>query len=152
MRRLGFNEDTHLNDHPNSPCRFLEDAVTHHGDEPAVITDGVSVNYAQLGARAAAVAHVIKGLPTDNMRVVLLAPNGAAYVSLYWGILLAGRTTVELNPNLGVTELETRIRGVDPLLVLDCRNPELRVVPPEQSKSSRALLVERLIDALEGFL
>ena len=86
-------------------CQLLENAMRNNGDGAAVITDDTVITYAELGRRARAAAAVLAALPADNPRIAMLDENGPDYVVTYWAILLARRTTVELNPMLGDSEL-----------------------------------------------
>jgi acyl-CoA synthetase (AMP-forming)/AMP-acid ligase II len=147
-----------------SPCHFLEYAVAGQGAQPAVVTDGVTITYDELGRCAHRVARVLAELPPRNPRVALLTENGPAYVVLYWATLLAGRTTVELNPALADPELGSCIRTTDPFLVLAGRDHAARLERLSHDLASgRAVTVasrrgsdlpvsfaERLNDALEA--
>ena len=84
-----------------SICRFLLRAGSEHPAAPAVITDREPLTYGELLARARTVAALLSPDVRKNPRIALLADNGPTYVVLYWGILLAGGVTVELNPGLG---------------------------------------------------
>lgn len=101
-----------------SLCRLLEQAVAAHGARAAVITDGDSASYEELGRRAQQAARLIGQQLTDNRRVALLADNGLDYVILYWAVLLAGGVTVELNPGLSGGALRAQLQNAEPRLLL----------------------------------
>lgn len=101
-----------------SLCRLLEQAVAAHGARAAVITNGDSASYEELGRRAQQAARLIGQQLTDNRRVVLLAENGLNYVILYWAVLSAGGVTVELNPGLSDAALRTQLQNAEPRLLL----------------------------------
>jgi len=101
-----------------SICRFLLRAGSEHPAAPAVITDREPLTYGELLARARTVAALLSSEVRENPRIALLAENGPTYVVLYWGILLAGGVTVELNPGLGDLELDWQLRNADPALLL----------------------------------
>ena len=105
---------------PGSLCDLLARTVRSRPNDPAVITDGAAVSYADLGGRAQGVARLIGDRPADNPRVALLTDGGLAHVVLYWGVLLSGGVTVELNPGLGDPELKAQLDNAEPgLLIAD---------------------------------
>ena len=146
---------------PGTLCDLLAQTVRTHPNDPAVITDGAAVTYAELGDRARNVARLIGARPADNPRVALLTDGGLAHVVLYWGVLLSGGVTVELNPGLGDPELRAQLDNAQPdLLIADDgqgeRLPGLGVAPSttvavlaEQSGVKHALGRE-LLAAVEG--
>jgi acyl-CoA synthetase (AMP-forming)/AMP-acid ligase II len=107
-----------VDDERSSICRFLWRAGTDHSRAIAVITDGEPLTYGELLTRARTVAAVLSPEIRENPRIALLAENGPTYVVSYWGILLAGGVTVELNPGLGNLELGWQLRNADPALLI----------------------------------
>ena len=99
---------------PGTLCDLLARTVRSRPNDPAVITDGAAVSYADLGGRAQGVARLIGDRPADNPRVALLTDGGLAHVVLYWGVLLSGGVTVELNPGLGDPELKAQLDNAEP--------------------------------------
>jgi acyl-CoA synthetase (AMP-forming)/AMP-acid ligase II len=84
-------------------AQVLHDAATRWPDRPSVtdLDDGSTVTYAQLDARAAAVAGGLRAMGlAAGERVALLLPNGQAYLAAYLGALAAGLVVVPLNVRL----------------------------------------------------
>ena len=105
---------------PGSLCALFARALRTWPAQPAVVTDGETLTYAELGRRAYGVARLLAEGPARNPRVAILSEGGLAHVVLYWGVLLAGRVSVELNPGLGDTELATQLENAEPdLLIAD---------------------------------
>lgn len=154
----------HAAEAPETLCDLFARAVRSCPARPAVITDGEAIDYAELGRRAQAVARLIAGLRARNPRVALLTEGGLAHVVLYWGILLAGRVSLELNPGLGDPELEAQLEDAEPdLLIAErgqaARLPALRRALTRVSAKLAALeetaepgddLGARLLAAVEG--
>ena len=83
-----------------------------------MIVDGIVLTYEELWSRALEAASAIQEVTEVGSRVALLADNGVAYVTAYWGTLLAACTTVEISPSLGDGELGSQIESSDAALVL----------------------------------
>ncbi len=98
----------------HSMTRLFERSVSEHADRPAIVANGETLTYGELGRRARRVAELLAETATGNPRVALLAENSSRYAILYWGILLSGGVTVELNPRLGDGELGEQLLGADP--------------------------------------
>ncbi|MDT7574475.1 MAG: hypothetical protein QOH17_808 [Pseudonocardiales bacterium] len=84
-------------------AQVLHDAATRWPDRPCVtdLDDGSTLTYAQLDARAAAVAGGLRGMGlAPGERVALLLPNGQAYLAAFLGALAAGLVVVPLNVRL----------------------------------------------------
>ena len=101
-----------------SLCHILERAALDTPDQAAIVADGAVVSYSDLGSRAQAVARLIGQDASRNPRIALLCDGGLAHVLLYWGVLLAGGVTVELNPELGEAELCAQLHDAKPALLI----------------------------------
>jgi len=90
------------------------------GSEPdrIALAGPAPVSYAQLAARAAAVAAEVSGTTKPGDRVALIAGNDAAFVSSYLGTLAAGAVAVPLNVGSPSHELARELDAVAPTLVL----------------------------------
>ena len=108
-----------LSDRSNvTPCSFLLDAAREAPEAPAILSDDTVTTYATLARRAQRVAALLGDSIEPGERVALLMDNCAEYVCLYWGILLAGSTSVELNPTLSGAELCRHIQMTDASLCI----------------------------------
>jgi acyl-CoA synthetase (AMP-forming)/AMP-acid ligase II len=107
------------------------DAAAARPEAAAVITDDRAVSYGELWRRVAGVAGALSEAAAGGpMRVAILAQNGLDYVVSYWGILLAGCTTVELNPGLGEAELRAQLEHAGPRIVVGERGALRRLGGP----------------------
>ena len=144
-----------------SLCDLLADTVERAPERAAVVTDGAAVSYGDLGRRAGQVARLIAAAAADNPRVALLTDGGLAHVVLYWGVLLCGGVTVELNPGLGDSELQAQLDNAAPgLLIAEGRQgarlaglgipSSLRVAVLDHGGPSGDDLGRRLLSAVDG--
>ena len=76
------------------------------------------VTYAQLAARAAAVAAEVDRRAEPGDRVAIVADNEAAFVVAYLGTLAAGAVAVPLNVGSPSHELARELEAVDPVFAL----------------------------------
>lgn len=104
--------------------------------------EGEETSYRELFDRAMGIAGALRRV-RGSPRIALLADNGTTYVAAYWGILLAGRTTVELNPALGDAELHSEIDNAKPGLLLAAADQRARLARLGLEPEGRALLACR---------
>ena len=83
--------------------RFLS-VADRGGDRLAIQDDAESVSFAQLGARAHAVAQGLRDAGHGQSRVGLLVTQTSAWAEAFFGILLAGGTVVPLSPLHAIPE------------------------------------------------
>lgn len=76
------------------------------GDRTAICQDGAITTYSELLDRAGRLAGGLGALGIESGdRVVLLLPNGARFVEVWWAILCCGAVVVPLNPSTTSEEL-----------------------------------------------
>lgn len=86
---------------------LFKNALTHHGDKPAVIFQGEEYTYKQLLRSGNRVANALcKHGVGPNIPVALIMSNSLEYVISDIGIILAGGTKVPLNDMLGEKEIK----------------------------------------------
>jgi long-chain acyl-CoA synthetase len=91
-------------------AKNLERSAFYFGDRPAVSESGREISYAELNARANRIAtSLLKMNVRGGERVGICAPNSAAWLSFYFGVLKAGATAVTLSPFVRKGELELLI-------------------------------------------
>lgn len=90
-----------------------------HADSRAVQDDATTLTYAQLAARARAVARFLgdRGVGAGD-RVVVQGPNRTGWVSAAFGVLMAGATVVPLGHRVPYVERERLLVELAPRLVL----------------------------------
>jgi long-chain acyl-CoA synthetase len=97
-------------------------SVAAYPERPAVESFGKRMTYAELGARAAAVASWLQaqGLQKGD-RVAVMLPNVMAYPAILFGALIAGCTVVNINPLYTARELTHQVQdaGARVLFVLE---------------------------------
>ena len=77
---------------------LLQRAAEVYGDEPAVVDGATRLSYAELAARAVAVARSLIGTGLEpGGRVAVWAPNSAAWMTASYGVYLAGGVLVPVN-------------------------------------------------------
>ncbi|WP_244928583.1 class I adenylate-forming enzyme family protein [Nocardioides sp. W7] len=90
-----------------------------HADRVAVRDDASTLTYAELAARARAVARLLgeRGIVAGD-RVAVQGPNRTAWVSAAYGVLMAGATVVPLGHRVPDAERQRLLAQLDPRLVL----------------------------------
>lgn len=113
-----------------------------HGDRPAVRDDVATLTYAELAARARAVARLLRarGVVAGD-RVVVQGPNRVTWVSAAYGVLMAGATVVPLGHRAPDAERQRLLDQLEPRLVLQDESldplpgavsfAELEALPPQ---------------------
>jgi long-chain acyl-CoA synthetase len=87
--------------------QLLSNSVAQWPSRPYLSFVGRTFTYAEVGARAQAFAAALQGLNLPKgSRVALCLPNCPAYITAFWGALLAGHVVVNLNPLLTAAELQ----------------------------------------------
>jgi long-chain acyl-CoA synthetase len=99
---------------------LLDGAARAHAERPALRWDGGVLTYAELDARACALARALHGrgvAPGDRVAVVI--PNRWQFVVAVVGALKAGATVAPLDPLLTAEERAAIVADLAPRLVLD---------------------------------
>jgi long-chain acyl-CoA synthetase len=117
-------------DYPDVPVgSILRGAARRWADQVAFVQTDVPLTFAELGARAHAVANWLAdhGIGRGDVVAVQL-PNCRQYPPLYYGIQLAGATFSPTNPLLPATELAAQLTdaGATVLVTWDLLVPLIR--------------------------
>lgn len=106
-------------DQPQAIADLLRSSCARYPDQPAVVGDGRSITYAELGSRSDALAHglVDLGLAVGD-RVAYLGRNATEYWELFFAAGKAGLVIVPLNFRLSAAEVEWALQDCRPGLVL----------------------------------
>lgn len=87
------------------PQLFLQSVATYP-TRPYLSFLGRSFTYTEVHTRVMALAAALQGLRLPpRSRVALCLPNCPAYITAFWGTLMAGHVVVNLNPLLTAAEL-----------------------------------------------
>jgi len=129
--------------HGSIPAMFA-DAVARYGDHPAVVDDGCSLSFFELGELARTYARAIasRGLGRGD-NVALWAPNSAEWVAAMLGALSTGASVTLLSTRLKGNEAAYALRkgqsrllltvndclGMDLAGMLASADPELALMP-----------------------
>jgi len=117
--RRGALEARHRPWQPLTLGGLLDRAVEQYADRPYVITDDVTLSYAELGEQASALARgLVRHGATVGDRVLLVLPNGPEVVALRFAFARAGVVAVPVNPQLHSEELAEIIRQAEPVGVV----------------------------------
>ena len=108
---------------PTGPLqRLLDDAVARFGDRPAIDFMDAITTYRELGEQANRAAEGFQKLGVGKgTKVGILLPNCPAFVAVYYGVLKAGGTVVNVNPLYAIEEIKFQIEDseTDILVTLD---------------------------------
>ena len=108
---------------PTGPLhRLMDDAVARFGDRPAVDFMDKITSYRELGAQANRAAEGFQKLGVGKgTKVGILLPNCPAFVAVYYGVLKAGGTVVNVNPLYAIEEIKFQVEDAeaDILVTLD---------------------------------
>lgn len=126
----------------HSICSIFETAISQYADYPAILMDAETLSYYELGHRAKQVAELLSSMESNNSRVALLAENGLNYVILYWGILLAGKVSVELNPGLADRELADQLDKSDSGIIIVEKIHGYRIYNVDSSVADLPFLIQ----------
>ena len=119
----------------------LRRAAERRPAQLAVHVDGEQpLTYRELWDQARRVAAALQARHPDTRHVGLLLPNSSRWLAALYGIAIAGRTAVLLNPRLTVDELTYQI---------DQSDSELLICGPHP-RADLGLLLERLASDLPG--
>lgn len=89
-----------------SVATIFEDSYERFAARPALIGDGVTRTYAELGERAHRFASALRGLGVEpGDRVAVVAPNSLAYIEVSHGIFTGGFVRVALSSKLHPQEI-----------------------------------------------
>ena len=108
-------------------AKNLENSARMFPDRPALSEKGKDISYAQLNDQAARIASALvrEGISPGD-RVVLCAPNSAAWVAFYFGVIKAGAVAVTLSDQLKRDELLQLLNQAEARAVYT--SPERRAV------------------------
>jgi long-chain acyl-CoA synthetase len=99
---------------------FLEQNARRRPDVVALVDGNARTTYQDLWTRALEAAGALRARGVGpGERVGIRMANSTGFVVAYHGVLLAGGTVVALSPEIGQEALETQLREVSPLFVLD---------------------------------
>jgi acyl-CoA synthetase (AMP-forming)/AMP-acid ligase II len=105
---------------------FLEQSAAHLPGKTAVVHRGQRVSYAEVNARANALAKWLIGNGTKRGdRVVLILGNGLDYIAGYYGTLKAGAVAAPLSPDLKAAALGPIISELAPKAVVAAHRSEV---------------------------
>ena len=108
---------------PKAPLqRLLDDAVARFADRPAIDFMDRITTYRQLGDLANRAAEGFQKLGVrKGTKVGILLPNCTNFVAVYYGVLKAGGTVVNVNPLYAIEEIKSQIEDseTDILVTLD---------------------------------
>ena len=108
---------------PKAPLqRLLDDAVARFGDRPAIDFMDRVTTYRELGDMANRAAEGFQKLGVrKGTKVGILLPNCTNFVAVYYGVLKAGGTVVNVNPLYAIEEIKSQIEDseTDILVTLD---------------------------------
>ncbi len=108
---------------PTGPLhRLMDDAVARFGDRPAVDFMDKITSYRELGAQANQAAEGFQKLGVGKgTKVGILLPNCPAFIAVYYGVLKAGGTVVNVNPLYAIEEIKFQVEDAeaDILVTLD---------------------------------
>ena len=102
--------------------RLMDDAVARFGDRPAVDFMDKITSYRELGDQANRAAEGLQKLGVGKgTKVGILLPNCPAFIAVYYGVLKAGGTVVNVNPLYAIEEIKFQVEDAeaDILVTLD---------------------------------
>jgi long-chain acyl-CoA synthetase len=136
---------------PLSLPSFFAEAVARHGSAPLVDFLGRISTYAELHEAAVSFAANLQrsGIRKGD-RIGLYLPNVPAYVSAYYGALIAGAVVVNFSPLYSAQELSAQVEdsGTRVLVTLDAASLLPTALKVLDSTSLERLTVVRLADLL----
>ena len=114
---------------------WLERRAAHSPDRVALVTEGRAIRYAELDARAAALASRMRALGVrEGDAVAILLRNSAAFAELLHAVDRCRAVAVPLNVRLTVRDLASRLR--------DCRARHLVHGADDLAKPAEAACLE----------
>ena len=139
---------------PLSLPSFFGEAVATHGARPLVDFMGKVRSYAGLHAEAVCFAAWLQQLGiAKGDRVGLFLPNVPAYVSAYYGTLIAGAVVVNFSPLYTAQDLTAQVAdsGTRLLVTLDAASLLPTATEVLEQSALERLIVIRLADQLPWF-
>ncbi|MBS1153317.1 MAG: fadD1, partial [Myxococcaceae bacterium] len=107
----------------SSLVEMLSDTTRRFADRPAFHNLGHSISYAELDRLSGAFAAFLQGLPGlgRGSRIAIMSPNLLQYPVALFGILRAGMTVVNVNPQYTPRELEHQLKdsGARAIVILE---------------------------------
>jgi fatty-acyl-CoA synthase len=137
---------------------YLETAARRYPGKPAVIFCGAVLSYAQLFARAQALAGYLgqrMGVQRGD-RVLLLSQNCPQYTAAYFGILRAGAVVVPVNAMCTAAEIGYYLQDSGARVAITAQEllpqllPHLPHLPPASAGGLEAALVYAYSDSLSS--
>jgi acyl-CoA synthetase (AMP-forming)/AMP-acid ligase II len=125
----------------------LAGAAERAPDEVAVVTDAVTLTFAELAARVRAVASGIAGITEPGDRVAILAENRPEYVECYYAVPKAGRLLVPINQRLHPDEWTGSLRRSGARVLIG----EADLLERLGADAARAAGVETIISFDDGY-
>jgi fatty-acyl-CoA synthase len=130
---------------PLTPIAFLERSAVVHGDRTAVVHEGATTTYADLGDRARRLAGALAAAGVEpGDRVAVLAPNVPVALEAHFGVPMAGAVLVALNTRLSAGELRGIVEHAGATLLI--ADDDLLPVAREVAGGVRGL---RVVDDAE---
>jgi long-chain acyl-CoA synthetase len=111
---------------PPETLQELLSRMTERGEAPAIVSIGdgrpQAVSFSQLDDGASRVAEAVLSFgPWNGGAVGLMAPNGAAWIAAFWGIVRAGQVAMPIDAQIGDDDLRRMLAVGDCRLLLAAR-------------------------------
>jgi non-ribosomal peptide synthetase component F len=107
----------------SSPLQLILECVRRHADRPAIVAGDRVVSYADLGARAGAIAAFLRNSGIERGdRVALFLPRAPDLVAAIVGVLMRHAVFVPLDNSLPAGRLAAILEDADPAAVLTTAN------------------------------
>ncbi len=136
MMRVAMRASEHLPPRFNAAEWFVRRHVTEgHGDRTAIVTDDVSLTYAELDERVRRFARCLRDAGVHRGdRVALVMLDGPLLAICFWGALAAGAVAVPLNTLLKPEDHQKILEDCDPrFVVIDPKVATSAIAPSEES-------------------
>lgn len=96
------------------PCSWLYQAALKWPQKEAIFDEGASLSFGNLYQNAIQISKWLNLEGEAGQRVMIALPSGVTSALLYFGVLLAGRVAVPVDPMLRPDQLESMRREIDP--------------------------------------
>jgi acyl-CoA synthetase (AMP-forming)/AMP-acid ligase II len=120
------------------------------GAQPAAVTEGRTVSFAQLASDVDAFARAVAACTGSGDRVAILAPNCYAYLLAYYGVPQTGRVLLPLNQRLHPREWASQLERSGATMLIGA--PDLVARLREEAAAAPAVRMTVLVDALDDLL